>query len=276
MPPGTARPAPALVLFDIDGTLTRRAGPHHRQALVEAVRKVTGLETSTDHIPLHGMLDPDILTQMMRRSGASNAVIRRSMPRIVEEAQRIYVRTCPNLQRKRCPGARTLLERLKRRGVLMGLVTGNLTRIGWKKVQCAGLKSYFRFGAFAGMSRDRAGLVRLAIRQARRQGWIDRNTRIFLVGDSPSDVRAAQANKIRAIAVATGISSLEELSGFSPDLLLRDLRALKLRMLLPAIQTVGMERSKNRVQTAICKSSKWCQSPVFAPVVSVSEWQMLL
>jgi beta-phosphoglucomutase-like phosphatase (HAD superfamily) len=32
----------ALVLFDIDGTLVRRAGPHHREALVEAVRAPTG------------------------------------------------------------------------------------------------------------------------------------------------------------------------------------------------------------------------------------------
>jgi phosphoglycolate phosphatase len=57
-------PTPALVLFDIDGTLVRRAGPHHRQALVDAVRRVTGLETSTDGIPVHGMLDPDILTRI--------------------------------------------------------------------------------------------------------------------------------------------------------------------------------------------------------------------
>jgi beta-phosphoglucomutase-like phosphatase (HAD superfamily) len=32
-----------MVLFDIDGTLTRRTGPHHRDALVHAVRRVTGL-----------------------------------------------------------------------------------------------------------------------------------------------------------------------------------------------------------------------------------------
>src|SRR6202022_214893 len=37
-------PAPALVLFDIDGTLIRRAGPHHREVLVDAVRLVTGIE----------------------------------------------------------------------------------------------------------------------------------------------------------------------------------------------------------------------------------------
>ena len=63
--------APALVLFDIDGTLIRRAGPHHRQALVDAVRHVTGLETTTDHIPVHGMLDPDILTRMMLDADAT-------------------------------------------------------------------------------------------------------------------------------------------------------------------------------------------------------------
>ena len=59
----------ALVLFDIDGTLVRRAGPHHREALVHGIRRVTGLETTTDGIPVQGMLDPDILTLMMRQAG---------------------------------------------------------------------------------------------------------------------------------------------------------------------------------------------------------------
>ncbi len=36
----------SLVLFDIDGTLVRRAGAHHREALVQGVRRVTG---SGDH-----------------------------------------------------------------------------------------------------------------------------------------------------------------------------------------------------------------------------------
>lgn len=224
--------APALVLFDIDGTLIRRLGPHHRQALEEAVRRVTGLETTTDHVPLHGMLDPDILAQMMRNAGAGDALIRRSMPRILEVAGALYVRSVPSLKRKTCPGVRRLLGLLKRRGVVLGLVTGNVPRIGWKKLERSELKHYFRFGAFAGMRPDRAGLVRLAIGRARREGWIDARARIALVGDTPSDIRAAQANRITAIAVATGISLAEELAGHAPDLLLEDLRAFRLRMLL--------------------------------------------
>jgi len=54
-----------LVLFDIDGTLLRRAGPHHRQALIEAVRRATGVETTIEGVPVSGMLDRDIVTQML-------------------------------------------------------------------------------------------------------------------------------------------------------------------------------------------------------------------
>jgi len=221
-----------LILFDIDGTLIRRAGPHHGEVLVEAIRGATGLETTTDHVPLHGMLDPDIIRRMLANAGAAPSLIRRAMPQIIARAQALYVRRCPNLARKVCPGARRLLGHLRRRGVVIGLVTGNLTRIGWKKLECAGLKSYFRLGAFGEMSKDRSGLVRLAIRQARRRGWIDGGARICLVGDAPADIQAARANGIRSIAVATGISSPEELASLSPDLLLADLRSLRLKMVL--------------------------------------------
>src|SRR6516225_12446258 len=69
----------ALVLFDIDGTLVRRAGPHHREALVYGVRRVTGVETSTEGIPVQGMLDPDIVRVMMRLVGARATEIRSAM-----------------------------------------------------------------------------------------------------------------------------------------------------------------------------------------------------
>jgi len=227
-----SRPAAALVLFDIDGTLVRRAGPHHRQALVEAALRVTRLETTTDHIPVHGMLDPDILTRMLRDAGAAETAIRRAMPEMIRQAQRIYSRGGPSLLRKTCPGVRRLLRRLQARGMLLGLVTGNLTRIGWKKLDRAGLKAFFRFGAFGEMARDRAALARLAIRQARARGWIGDRTPISLVGDAPSDVLAAKRNGIRSIAVYTGISTRDELLAYAPDVLLEDLRGVPLSVVL--------------------------------------------
>jgi phosphoglycolate phosphatase len=219
-----------LVLFDIDGTLVRRAGPHHREALVQGVRRVTGMDTTTEGIPVQGMLDPDILRVMMRKSGARPAAIREAMPEILKAAERYYLRVCPELSGKHCPGVVPVLERLTRRGMVLGLVTGNLTRIGWRKLERAGLRGYFRFGAFGEMAKDRAGLARLAIREALRRRWIGRDAVVSLIGDAPQDIQAARTNGIRAISVKTGITPVEELETLQPDVLLRDLRELRLRM----------------------------------------------
>ncbi len=220
----------ALVLFDIDGTLLRRSGPHHRQALVHAVRRVTGLASTTEGIPVQGMLDPVILGLMLRQAGLPAAAIREAMPDLLGVAERYYLRVCPPLEDKLCPAVTPVLERLTRRGILLGLVTGNLTRIGWRKLERAGLRKYFRFGAFGEMATTRDALARLAIREARGRGWIGREEPISLIGDAPQDIQAARANKVRAIAVRTGITPNEELEALKPDELLRDLRELRLRM----------------------------------------------
>jgi phosphoglycolate phosphatase-like HAD superfamily hydrolase len=222
-----------LILFDIDGTLVRRAGSHHREALVQAVKRVTGLDTTTDGIPVHGMLDQDILTQMLERAGVSKRAIAAALPAIHDHAERIYVRTCPDIRRKTCPGVRSLLHRLTRRKATLALVTGNLTKIGWKKLESAGLKHYFHFGAFSEMAKTRAGLAKIAIAQARKQGAIERQTPIALIGDAPSDILAAKANGIRSISVATGISTRDELAIYQPDVLIDDLRQLSWEQLIP-------------------------------------------
>ena len=225
----------ALVLFDIDGTLTRRAGPHHREALVEGIRRVTGLETTTEGIPVQGMLDPVILAAMLRRAGAGASAIRQAMPAIVRAAERYYLRVCPELRHAHCPGVEPVLARLTRRNILLALVTGNLTRIGWRKLERAGLRDYFRFGAFGEMARTRSGLAKLAIRRARREQLIARDAPISLIGDATSDIVAARANGIRAISVQTGITPVEDLVREGPDVLLRNLRELRLKMVERAL-----------------------------------------
>ncbi|MFN7924813.1 MAG: haloacid dehalogenase-like hydrolase [Bryobacteraceae bacterium] len=220
--------SPAVVLFDIDGTLLRRSGPHHRHALVEAVRRVTGLHAPLDHIPLQGMLDRAILHTMLEDVGVSRARILRLMPSLVHHAQRVYLaQKPPALHDKVCPGARTALRRLTRIGVPMGLVTGNLSRIGWAKLERAGLREFFRFGAFAEMAHDRAGLVRLAMAHARRRGWLRNGAAVWLVGDHQNDIEAARANRIRILSVATGVQPRQELEAHKPDLLFDDLRSFE-------------------------------------------------
>lgn len=224
--------ARALVLFDIDGTLLSRAGPHHKEALVHAIREVTGHETRFDRIDTSGRLDRDLIRLLLGAVGAQSRDVEEWLPQIIERAQSRYVLICPELQDRVCPGVRGFLDLLRAEGIPAGLVTGNLTAIGWKKVDAAGLRSFFSFGAFADMAHTRADLARIAIREAKRQGLAENNTPISLVGDHPNDVEAAKLNGIRSIAVATGLSTHEQLAACKPDVLVSDLGSLALESLL--------------------------------------------
>ena len=226
-----------LILFDIDGTLVRRAGPHHRQALVDAVRAVTGLETTTEGIPVHGMLDPDILTEMLRLAGAAADVAAAAMPAILEEAQRVYEAICPDLHGRACPGVKRLLLELQRNRVPCVLVTGNLARIAWTKLGRAGLSRFFVFGSFAGTAHTRAALAKNAIRMGRKRGLVKGGTQVWLIGDAPQDVLAARANGIRCVAVHTGVSGARELGRLKPGVLVKDLTQVWKKTLGPRMHT---------------------------------------
>lgn len=219
----------SLVLFDIDGTLTRGAGPHHRAALESAVLQVTGAAATTEGIPVHGMLDRVILALMLRAAGFPDAEGQRALPAVMDAAQEIYCRAgVPDLRDKLCPGLPDVLEEMTRRGIVLALVTGNLTRIGWHKLSRAGIDRYFRFGAFGEMAATRGDLAKLAVARARSEGWIDEASRISLIGDAASDIQAARNAGVQSIAVRTGIAPLEELETAGPDLLLDDLTRLDL------------------------------------------------
>ena len=213
----------SLVLFDIDGTLVRRTGPYHLKALVEGVRQITGAETSAEGIPVHGMLDPAILAIMLRRIDCPEAEIASLIPRINAVAEEVYLATVPDLRDKTCPGVPELLSALSAREIPMVLVTGNLTGIGWRKLEQAGIHHHFRYGAFGEMAATRGQLATLAIARAREEKLIDLHTRISLIGDTPQDVQAARENGIRAIGVRTGITPPGDLEVAAPDLLLDDL-----------------------------------------------------
>jgi len=100
-------------------------------------------------------------------------------------------------------------------------VTGNLTRIGWRKMERCGLKSYFRFGAFGDEHEDRDELAKIALGKAERiLGRRVRGDEATVIGDTPRDVACARAIGARAVIVATGLVSREELIAAGPDVIL--------------------------------------------------------
>jgi phosphoglycolate phosphatase len=220
-------PGKDLVLFDIDGTLMRGAGPHHKQALIDGIRQVSGRLTSLEGVATAGMLDRDLIAGMLRAAGESERRIRNTLRETMRACEQSYLANCPqDLTPFLCRGVAATLRELVARGAVLGLVTGNLHAIGWKKIELAGIRDHFSLGAFAEDGRSRAQLARVAAQRARRLGLVRKDARISLVGDHENDVAAARRNGFQAIAVATGVMSFEELAGTTPDILLRHLEEL--------------------------------------------------
>ncbi len=218
----------SLVLFDIDGTLMRGAGPHHKQALIDGIQNVTGRSTTLEGVDTAGMLDRDLITLMLRASGQSARDTRTKLGEIMRACQTSYLENCaPNLSSFLCRGVKSALAELQHGGAALGLVTGNLSGIGWKKVELAGIRPYFSIGGFAEDGRTRARVAQVAAWRARRLGIAGRKSRISLVGDHANDVAAAKANGYRAVAVASGVMSFEDLAATKPDILVHHLEELE-------------------------------------------------
>jgi phosphoglycolate phosphatase-like HAD superfamily hydrolase len=210
-----------VCLFDIDGTLIRSAGSG-KAALEAALAVEFGRHQPIERMPLSGRTDRAIVADLLRSYG---------LPDVEENAARLiaaYLRCLPaSLASGRgwvLPGVQSLLEWLRgRHGMAVGLLTGNLRAGARLKLGHFGLFEHFAFGGFGDLHLDRDDVAREALAEARRHLGEVRPERVWVVGDTPLDVRCARAIGARAVAVCTGWHGREELADTRPDLLLDDL-----------------------------------------------------
>jgi phosphoglycolate phosphatase len=106
------------------------------------------------------------------------------------------------------------------------LLTGNLAPVARLKLRMMSLVEFFDFesGAYGSDSPRRTDLPLIAAeRAARRYGRVFAGPDIVIVGDTPNDIACARAVGARAVAVATGPFSVDELRLHAPDAVLPDL-----------------------------------------------------
>jgi phosphoglycolate phosphatase-like HAD superfamily hydrolase len=123
------------------------------------------------------------------------------------------------------PGVVPLLEELSHRDdVVLGLLTGNLEVGALLKLRHYELDHHFRFGGYGDIHHDRDDVARLAHEAAcvYLQGPINAD-RLWVIGDTPSDVRCGRAIGAKVLAVATGIHTMAQLEPSRADRLLEDL-----------------------------------------------------
>jgi phosphoglycolate phosphatase-like HAD superfamily hydrolase len=215
-----------LVLFDIDGTplLTDGAG---RRAVHRALIEVFGSTGPSDH-RFDGKTDPQIVRELMQLAGFHDAHIDDRMEQLFDryvEFLREELRANPNGVRL-MPGIRPLLDALEaRHDVILGLLTGNLASGASAKLSAAGLDPRrFRVGAFGSDHEVRGELPAVAQQRALDDlGAHIAGHDIVVIGDTPSDLHCGRSIGARAIGVATGHYTVDELWQHDPAAVFTDL-----------------------------------------------------
>lgn len=220
-----------LLLFDIDGTLLRGATDAHRDALLEALRRVHGVDAANAPLRISpaGRTDGDIARSILLDAGVSAERIDGRADAVREMCCRTYAHLCAaDLSQFVIAGIPELLEWLAgAEDVRLALVTGNYETVARLKLRRAGIGRWFPRGqgAFGSDAEDRAALPAIARRRAGGRGHAHPREATVVIGDTPRDIACARADGLRCVAVTTGPFAADELS--EADFVAADTAALR-------------------------------------------------
>lgn len=213
-----------IPLFDIDGTLLTRKNPAHRDAFDYALKKIYQKPISVSQMITEGMIDNQILLDALKNHNVPDEVALEKLP-IAINAMREYFETHKDSGTYNLlPGVTTILKILQSQHIHIGLLTGNVDDIGWGKMEKAGIKDYFSFGAFGNEAYKRVDLISVAIKRFNNDFNESMNEENFIiVADSLRDIECAHLGNLPIIAVATGAHSYEELKDAEADFVMNTL-----------------------------------------------------
>jgi len=214
-----------LILFDIDGTLTRTENGY--VPFNEAIRQTFGCTGDIRTVVPDGNTDPLIVQGIFAKADF-----------VFEFQDRIWEQFTINLRERyhhhvmqgtttvrALPGTDALLRALAaNEKICSSVVTGNFEATAEIKLETAGLAPYLRRGAYASDSHVRADLPAIAKARCERiTGSTLPAGQCIIIGDTTNDLQAARQNHMKCILVGTGRYPIEELRYFEPDGCLADL-----------------------------------------------------
>jgi phosphoglycolate phosphatase len=214
-----------LILFDIDGTLTRTQNGY--VPFNEAIFKTFGIEGDIRTVVPDGNTDPLIVQDIFNTANVNFQFHTAPWDLFTINLRERYHHHVINgtTMIQPLPGATQLLEALAAgEAFTASVVTGNFEVTAEIKLEAAGLAPYLRRGAYASDSQHRPDLPAIAKRR-----WEESTGRSLpaqqcvVIGDTPKDLDAARQNQMKCILVGTGRYPIEELLYWQPDGCLADL-----------------------------------------------------
>ncbi|WP_455286366.1 HAD family hydrolase [[Eubacterium] cellulosolvens] len=202
-----------VVLFDIDGTLVSKQSTeaNERERFRRAIADVVGRSPPTEPWRYDGMVDPEICRLLLVEVGLGAEEVARHLQRVIARVGEVY------LAMEKRPvlndGVDTLLRVVTASSNhKLGVLTGNLSAVAEEKLRLTGIRAHFAETFYSNGYFDRGEMVRDAVQACVRKYGIRDSQAVTILGDTPRDMEAANANNARAVGVATGFYSIDELA----------------------------------------------------------------
>jgi phosphoglycolate phosphatase len=214
-----------LILFDIDGTLTRTQNGYI--PFNEAIQKTFGICGDIRTVVPDGNTDPMIVRDIFAKANMAIQILDAEWRRFSANLHDCYKSAVDQGTTAVCPlpGAAALVQALSDdKKFHCSVATGNFEVTALVKLKAAGLAPYLCRGGYASDSQHRSDLPQIA-----KARWEEASGRTLLpeqcvvIGDTPKDLDAARHNRMKCILVGTGRYPLEELCYWKPDGCLADL-----------------------------------------------------
>lgn len=208
-----------LVLFDIDGTLISSDGIG-RTAMRRALGSIFGSPGNPAY-RYDGKTDKQIVRDVMRLEGHSDEYIDSEMEKVMEvylEGLRDNAKS-GKFNVRPLEGVVELLDALEpRKDVVLGLLTGNVEPGARTKLVAAGINpDRFRVNAFGSDHELRPELPAIAQRRASEKLGLDiERGCMVVIGDTPADIACGRSLGAKAIGVASGHYTVEQLEQHDP------------------------------------------------------------
>ena len=210
-------------LFDIDGTLVNLRAIWE-QTYTDLYQKVYGFRLTESE--LKSMFGPPELEGHAQILQGRGVYTPERAQKLVDgtEKKMVSLLATKNISDAVLPGVIGCLEYVVSLGSAVGVVTGNIPPIAESILRCARLRQYFEVvGCSLPDTKGRYEIVQGAVSAFNRQGKYFDSRRIYVIGDTPSDIKATKHCGYVSVAVATGHYSFEELRQEKPDVLLQNL-----------------------------------------------------
>ncbi len=210
-----------VVLFDVDGTLMEES-PTHTRAFDYVCDKFFHVKTNIESFPRHGMTDQGILYGILHNSGIDNDAIKSRINELLNELGDYTIQNMKKYDYELLPFVKETLEEMKNNNFILGLITGNFSKIALERVSRAGIGNYFSFGGYGEDSTERSDLVQRAIERSKMNSD---PKNVFVIGDTPKDIMAGKDAGTKTVGIATGVYGIEQL--LSADFSLKNLNEYK-------------------------------------------------